>query len=164
LASIASKHAIVPVQILSSSLTPAALPTLLSSLASSASSSAPVTLGTAQQQKASDFRLGHDPSAPESAYLKMLHQIFGDRLQLGNVGRYKSSWGVVVKGDGEQDRTVEFGLGVLEEKARARADAVASIKKEAESGVCPPALKALLDEWSTTDTDKAVDAGKKIGE
>lgn len=163
LASAASRPAIVPVHVLSTDVTPAALPAFLSSLAS-ASPSAPVTLGTASAKRDTDFRVGHDPSAPESAYLKMLHQIFGDRLLLGNVPRYKSAWGVTVKGDGEQDRTVEFGLGVLEERARARTDAVAAIKKEAGSGLCPPELKALLDEWATADPEKAVDTGKKIGE
>ncbi|KAI9025627.1 hypothetical protein DFJ74DRAFT_665013 [Hyaloraphidium curvatum] len=162
LATLPSPPAAHQIHLLSPTLAATYVPTLLSALAAPGPAASPIALGTAAPSRGADFRRGFDPSAPEAGYMKMLSQLFGDRLVVGNAPRYKSAWGVRVEGQGEEDRTVEFGLGVLEERARARKEFVVKARKEAESGVCPPALKGLIDEWATGSPAQAAEAADKI--
>lgn len=113
--------------------------------ASQAPANSRLTLGPALAAPGAPNNLPHVPKH-ESAYVKLLTQVFGERLDIANSPS-------LVASEGELAVTPEFALGRVRGQLEARSDLVAAVQELLQQLGTSPQLHGLLTRWLRAKDD-----------
>ncbi len=113
------------------------------------------TFKTGGVETSQEREVGISETAPEYHYIKMLQQVFKDRLIVANAARYQSVWGPTTSTGADQ--TAEFGLGVLLEAINKREQLANKVKSRLSS--LNGDWKRVLETW-VSNLDDTIIANK----
>lgn len=113
-----------------------------------------LTLGASTTSSGAPSKVPHVPKH-ESAYVKILEQVFGERLDVANSPS-------LVASEGELAVTPEFALGRVRGQLEARSDLVLAVEDLLQELGTPPDLHSLLTRWLRAKDD--VTKSRQLGE
>jgi sulfite reductase (NADPH) hemoprotein beta-component len=124
--------------------------------ASTESPSKRLQLGSSSASQVASATAPHVPKH-ESSYLKILNQLFGERLQISNSPE-------LVPSQGQVATTPEFALGRVRGEFEQREELVTAVKELLQGSVVTPELHELLSKWllAKDDTVKSGRLGEEI--